>query len=176
MKGATAADWLLMAEFESLREKAYQYNHQERTATKPIKRNPLAHNLDFNPLPQKKHIFFNTARPKLKDLAEDLRLAETKLKWKWFFQNEPKNGQHMRIKYAKPASANFVTDPGLQYWISESRRRIINAAKGAIKRAKYKKQTNMLPITKWGIKLLHGEWRAVPTDKDGGFVLKIPTR
>ena len=95
--------------------------------------------MDFNPLPQKKHIFFNTARPKLKDLAEDLRLAETKLKWKWFFQNEPKNGQHLKIKYAKPASANFVTDPGLQYWISESRRIIINAAKGAIKRAKYKK-------------------------------------
>jgi hypothetical protein len=30
----------------------------------------------------------------------------------------------------------------------------------------------MLPITKWGIKLLHGEWKAVPTDKDGGFCIE----
>ena len=36
----------------------------------------------------------------------------------------------------------------------------------------FKQQTNMLPIVKWGLKLLRDKWSAVPTDKDGGFCIE----
>lgn len=88
MRGATAVDWLLMADFDRLRSMAYQYNHNDRTANHPSKEIPWPIIWTLTRY-HKKHIFYSTARPKLKDLAEDLRLAETKMKWRWFFRNEP---------------------------------------------------------------------------------------
>jgi hypothetical protein len=173
MRGATIADWIMMSRFEELYKRCYIYDHITATARHP--------EVGEVPWPiiwaitryHRKHIWCKRASPDVRRINDQVDQFANRVRWTWHYRHSESSLPSIFINRGKTQPFPHQTHPHLELWISRLRSEIRSSLEQAKSQGLANKRCiNILPLTKWGLKLLDdSSWKVVPTDKDGGCTL-----
>ena len=174
MRGASAQDWWWLKNYHLLEEKVAVYDpnsceiHPVAAYGVPW---PIVWVLSrYN----KKHIWASGKMPSVQKVEQEIRQFNDRVKWRWFFRHS--QSSKPEITFKSHTRCREVVDGGLQCWLDRLQRCLVEDAKRAIKHAKWTKRkwSNVTPLIRWGLKLLRSsDWKTLPTDKTGAFVLVL---
>ena len=102
----------------------------------------------------------------------EIKSFSDRVKWRWVFRHSQSTKPSITFKSRTPCME--TVDGGLQCWLDRLRKRLVQDARQAIKKATWIKRrwSNATPLIRWGLRLLRdSNWKALPTDKTGSFVL-----
>ena len=120
-----------------------------------------------------KHIWCSSQVLDPADVATTLMKFENSLKWKWVLRDDVMpDGFH--IKGLQTVPCLQPGDPGLNVMLSIIKRRLLKACCSACVVARRDRSffSNVLGITKLGLRLMKHRVTAVPADKEPGYVVE----
>ena len=109
--------WHIFAQFSLLRSSVVYYDHQQKAV------HPVLHELPW-PITwilsrfNRKHIWCNQRHPNLTSTAQSMQQFCEKMKWSWWFRNDPPMSvSSIRIPWCPTPRCPYQIDPALMAWL-----------------------------------------------------------
>lgn len=121
----------------------------------------------------RKHIFFETSRPRIRDILHDLQTMGNRLKWRWHFRNEERSSSYIKVpRRIQPYTD--ITPPELNAWLHQFRFEVVshcNRAIAAFRNPAHRPSNTpklLIEAARW---LANSRWSVQFSDKDHILVL-----
>ena len=174
MRGATLEDWCFLWSLDDMQPSEY-YNREQKCVL-PI---PDAWGWPLQWLAKRfhhKHAWASSALPSWEKFRQEMRLFDSKLRWRWVFRNSAIPEARFRVPGVKAPVCSEIVAPELAGWLSRFWCDMSNEFAVQRERARANRSfCNVIPLTKFAVQRLHDlGLTVVVNDKYPGITFSFP--